>query len=403
MTEPLADSKVDQAWTSDRELDLLVPLAESLQYWSGVYERWRHHELATARPAQAPLRRTELAAVDELRGVHFGQLAAASRRWRQVGAAAARLAEATGVAKAALAHGWRDAASQPMLQRFDELARGAQDCAARCAGLGLELEIALIGTVAPVITSAVEEILLRSRGLEHAGGCPSREIWEQRITELESGSPPNHRVWRAELDTLVVDYDAVVGLFRATLAEAGATVTRIYRAVRHAIASSDTAPFSADTAPFSADTAPFGAPGPATASPLHTPGLNAAGQNAPVDEDLSTEPAPASTMLASAGSAGAGEPCAGSSFAGSGGGSTDVIAATGTPEAGSAVLGSLGESRTTGPGGATLGSLSGEDTGHGGGGHGDSGAWGSSALAPMAGAVGAAGSDEPQRTGRHWT
>jgi hypothetical protein len=102
-------------------------------------------------------------------------------------------------------------------------------------------------------------------------------------------------------------------------------------------------------------------------------------------------------MPASAGSAGVGEPSAGSSFTGSGGGSADVLAAAGSPDQGSAVLGSLGESRAADPGGATLGSLSGADTESGG-----SQAWGSSALAPLAGAVGAAGSDEPHRTARHW-
>lgn len=377
MTEPLIDPGVDQGWTSDRELDRLAPLAESLHYWSGVYDRWRLHELAAARPEQIRFGRADLAAIDDLRGVHFGQLAAASRRLRQVGEAAARLVESTGLARSGLAPAWPDGVSQ----RWETLQRDVQDCAARCTGLGFALEIAVIDTVAPVITSAVDGILVRSDGLMQSDGRPSREIVEQRILELSAQSVTGgggtlgassevHQLWRAELDTLVTDYDAVLGLLRATLAEAGATVARIYQAAGPDIASFDDAPFG---------DASCGAP--SLAPPHQIVGLDTRPgdvftSGAAPESGQASGFAPASTILASVGvvadtgSASDQSLSAGSSSA-SGGGSSDLAptpagSTPGAPAPGSAVLGDLGESRSPGPGGAVLGSVPGDDAQYGG-------------------------------------
>lgn len=364
--ESLIDPEVDLSWTSDRELDRLAPLAESLHSWSGVYDQWRTHELAATRPEQVRFGADDLTAIDDLRGVHFGQLAAASHRLRQVGAAAARLAESTGLARSELAHAWPGGASQ----RLAVLHRDVQDCATRCAGLGYALEIAVIRTAAPVITSAVDEILARSDRFAHSVGILSRELCEQRIAELsvfsasrDAGAPAAHQVWRAELDTLITDYDAMLRLWRATLAEAASTITRIYQALGCDIASSGGSAF--DGMPWGGT--PVGGPGPVP-SPSQVPGLDVRigdvfTHGGAAAGDQIGGPTPSPTVLASVALAGdtdsAGDPgpSAGSSWA-SGGGSSDVAFTPGAPAPGSAVLGDLGRSGSpTPPGGAVLGSV----------------------------------------------
>lgn len=383
---------LDQRWTSDRELDRLAPLAMSLHHWSQVYDRWRLHELAAARPQQARFDRADLSMIDDLRGVQFEALTATSQRLSTVGAALSRLAETTGMARSGLAEAWRDGASQGAVRCVDQLQRGAQDCAALCERLGLHLEIAMIDTVAPVIKSAVDEILARSGRWEHAAGRRSRESGEQRIAAIEADAAPAG--WRGELDELVVDYDAVLGLLRANLAAAKATITGVYQALHHELVSLEVETFG--DGPFDEEPIverdPVGAPGEVMTRDL------------PVEANQQAGLAPVSTMLASAGSGddsvGDDDPSAGSSSASGGGGSSGVAAGPGPP--GSALLGELSESPTTDPGAATLASVSGDDPAH----HpgaGSAGATGGAAGAPMAGALGSAGAEGQQRTGRPWS
>ncbi len=380
---------LDQRWTSDRELDRLAPLATSLHLWSQVYERWRLHELAGARPQQARFDRADLSMIDDLRGVQFGALAATSQRLSTLGAALSRLAATTGVARAGLVEAWRDGASQGAVRCVGQLQRGAQDCAALCERLGLHLEIAMIDTVAPVIKSAVDEILARSGRWEHVTGRRSRESWEQHIAAIEADGTLTG--WRGELDELVVDYDAVIGLLRANLAAAKATITRVYQALHHEMASLEVGPF--DDGPFGDgpfdnglfDTGPFGDHDPAGA-----PG-QAATRDLPAGADQQAGLAPVSTMLASADSGGDDDPSAGSSSASGGGGS----AGPGAP--GSALLGELSEPPTADHGGATLASVSGDDPAS----HPGAGSAGA-AGAPMAGVLASAGAEDQQRTGRPW-
>jgi len=364
--EPLIDPEVDQDWTSDRELDRLAPLAESLHYWAGVYDRWRSHELAMVRPEQAPFDHADLTAIDDLRGVHIGQLAAASQRLRHGGAAAARLAESLGPARSGLAGAWPGGAAQ----WWETLQRDIQDCAAQCTALGSALQIAVIDTVAAVLTSAVDEILVRSGRLPPATGSSSREIFEQRIAELpvsgDAGALPEvHRIWCTQLDTLSTDYDAVIGLLRATLAAAGSTVTRTYQALSLDLGSSGHA--SSGSVSFGDVTfegAPSGESGPAT-PPSQVAGLDSrpAGVftgTGTTGTDQTSGLAPASTVLASVALVGDTGPSSGSSPA-SGGGSSDRAPTPVAPAPGSAVLGELNEPQSPGPGGAVLGSVSGEE------------------------------------------
>ena len=393
MTEP------DQEWTSDQELDRLAPLATSLHHWSPVYERWRGHESATARPQQPRFDRADLSAIDELRGVHFGRSGAASRRLRIAGEALTRIAESTTAVGSALAEGWRDDGSQRAGQRIDEIERGAQDCAALCARLGLHLQSALVDTVAPVISSAVAQILARSRRWEQTAARTSREVWEQRIAELDAAGPGSagpaaadpSAQWQAELDALVVDYDAVIGLYRATLTAAADTVARVYQALHREIGPGELTP--SGSAPVEV-AAPVAGAGRSTAAAA----VGGIGQEG--------ESAPASTALASAGSGGAESPVAASSSAGGGGGSGG---SGGAPDAGlggpggadgSALLGHLSDPPAGSSGGATLASASGDDPGYGAGAA-TAGA-GGAALAPMAGALSSGAADDQQRTGRPW-
>jgi hypothetical protein len=384
-TEPLPDPEVDQHWTSDRELDRLAPLSESLRDWAGVYDRWRRHELATARPRQAPFSRAEPAVVDELRGVHFGQLAAAGRCWRQGGIAATRLAESAQETRAVLQAAWRDETAQGAVRRLDRFQREVQDYAAHCRRLGGQLEIGIGHTVATVLQAAVAELLARSR--EWRPGL-SRQTWERRIAELDrvpgpgcggpAAAPEPYRTWCAELDALVTGYDALLGSFRATLAEASATVARVYQAVHREIGPGDGIPFAETPTAWAGIGFGTGTGGEAG-------------------------PAPAATMLTAAGPSEDSAPSAGSSL-GSGGAGAEMAPAAG----GSAVLGDPGDSRIPPAGGAVLGSVPGGDPGYrGGAGYGgDPGyrggaEYGSSAgIAAASGAFGVSGADDQQRSAR---
>jgi hypothetical protein len=389
VTEPLVDPEVDHQWTSDRDLDRLRPLAASLRSWSDVYDRWRRHELARARPAQAAFGPADLAAIDELRGIHFGQLTAAARRWRNLAVAATRLADSSRVTSADLTAAWHDAAAPGAVRQLDQLRRDAEDRAARCERLGLELEVAIGDTAAPALRDAVHEILVRARGFERPDDRPSPRSCAPRIAELERmhrgerEPATDHLAWRAELDNLVVDYDAVLALFRANLRAARDALTAIYRSAAQGCVALQEPPTPGFTA--SDDSQPsvrFDAP-------LMRPAAGLAS---------ATGLGPATTSLAAADTSGAAAGASSMDTAGGGGAGIQEAAAV-QADAGSARLGELGDLEAPpggDQGGARLASVSGDD--------GDAAgcgpaAAGSSSMAAMGGAAGGEGLDD-QRHGR---
>lgn len=252
LTEPLAEPELDRDWTSDRELDRLRPLTESLRDWAEVYERWRAHPLAGARPAQPGFEPADRAALDALRGVHFGALTAAAGRWQALAVAADRWAEACRVSRRALAEAWQDESASAALLALDRIQRLAEDCAAGCAQLGLHLDVAIGETAMPVVRDAVAETLARARGFGQAGAASelsASRSWGWRITELDTARREHpaaaptaeHRRWCAELDGLVTDYDAVIGLLRANLSAAGDALAEIRQTAQHGLAAAPAA------------------------------------------------------------------------------------------------------------------------------------------------------------------
>lgn len=379
LAEPPSDPEVDRQWTSDRELDRLRPLAAALHSWSEVYERWRHHPLARARPVRAGFGSADLSLLDGLRGIHFGQLTAAAQRWRGLAAASARLAESCRTAGADLAAAWDDAAAAAPARVLDGLRRDAEDCAARCERLGLHLEVAIGDTAVPAVRDAVAEILARCGGFGSAQRPTSPRTWARRVTELErtpgdGSGPREHQVWRGELDRLVIDYDAVVGLVRANLRAAARTLTRIYDTARDAVATI----------------------GGQQAAPAAPAGGTALGRPAGTG--------PAATVPASADPSAAASASSATADAGGGGDLGSDPAGTGHPaDPGSARLGELGDldgPPDPGHGAARLASVSDEDGCATAPDAAQDVAAGGSSMTATAGAAGGTGADDQRRTSR---